>query len=337
MVSICWTWIYHNEATLRITNPIGIGARARHHARVGRGKSMHIFEQRHRVIRLPIQVVHELAVRAGQRQFAIRRLVLHITFFLARQPARPRAAGPKGFIIDSTSIKHSLHIRKWQEPLQGANGGEDDEKVARLMALEGFGGLHPHRLKLLRLIGHRGLALGHASNQEGHIKPFGQIAVGDPVGQHKHLVGCQLHAQGCALNGKRLASVKLGNVLCIGHVVVSAVGQQNAQFFKAFANGGDGLREVQVALRGPAQCMRMGCRIEGVNATTWEDISTRRETGRQRAPCHEHFNALRAVAQQQDRGSRARDGGFSLGVQKLLRSDHALIIRLCSNNAPNRG
>ena len=55
------------------------------------------------------------------------------------------------------------------------------------------------------------------------------------------------------MGGKGLAAVELGDVLRSGHALVGPAGQQDAQFFKAFANGGNGLREVQVALRGPAQ------------------------------------------------------------------------------------
>ena len=52
-------------------------------------------------------------------------------------------------------------------------------------------------------------------------------------------------------------SIEQGNVLFSGHAVVGFVGQQNAQFFEAFANGRDGLREMQVTLGVSAQRLRM--------------------------------------------------------------------------------
>ena len=116
------------------------------------------------------------------------------------------------------------------------------------------------------------------------------------------------------MRGKRLAPIEQGDVLGCGHAVVCTAGQQNAQFFKAFTNGGYGLRQVQIALGGPAQSLRMRACIEGVNATAWKHISARRKTGCERAPCHEDFDALVGVAQQQDGGSRPCRGRFSLGV-----------------------
>jgi hypothetical protein len=46
---------------------------------------------------------------------------------------------------------------------------------------------------------------------------------------------------------------------------------------------------------------------------------------------------LEAVAQQQHCGGRPWYDGFSLGMQKLMRSDHAPIIRPCANQGLNRG
>jgi hypothetical protein len=90
-------------------------------------------------------------------------------------------------------------------------------------------------------------------------------------------------------------------------------------------------------LGGSAQRMRMRLSIECVNAAPRKYISARCKTGSERAPSHEHFNALRAVAQQQHCGGRPWYDGFSLGVQKLMRSDHLPIIRPCANQGLNRG
>ena len=179
-----------------------------------------------------------------------------------------------------------MHIGKRCEALQCANGGEDDEEVTCFVALERVGRAHPFRLKLFGLIGHGCLTFGHAGHQEGHIKAFGQIAVGDPVGQHIDLFGGQFHAQSGTLRCKGLASVEQGDVLGGGHALIGPIGQQDTQFFKAFANGGYGLSEVEVALGDPPQSLRMRCSIECVNAAAWKHISARRKTGCERAPSH---------------------------------------------------
>ena len=205
------------------------------------------------------------------------------------------------------------------------------------MPFERFARAHPHWFELFGLICHRCLTFGHAGHQKGHIKALWQIAVSDPVGQHIDLFGGQFHAQSGTLRCKGLASVEQCDVLGGGHSLIGPIGQQDAQFFEALANGSDGLSEVQVALGSAAQSMRMRRSIECVNAAARKNISARCKTGCQRAPCHEHFNALRAVAQQQHSGGGPWQDGFSLGMQKLLRSDHAPIIRPCANLGPNRG
>ena len=266
------------------------------------------------MIGLPIEVVHDLAIGTGERQFAIGRFVFHVALFFARQPSCSGAAGPQWLVVDGAGIEHGLHIGKWREALQGANGGENDEEVTSFMALERIDGTDPNRLKLFGFIGHRQLPFGHARHQKRHIEALGQIAVGDPVGQHIDLVGGQFQAEGGTLVGKGLAAVELGDVLRIGHALVGPVGQQNAQLFKAFANGGNGLREVQVTLSGPAQSMCVRGSIEGINAAAWKHVGTRCKAGFERAPSHEHFNALGAVAQQQHCGGRPCGGGLSLGM-----------------------
>ena len=257
MLGVGRTRIDHDVAAERVAYPVSVGAGPCHHTRVGRGEALHIFEQGHRMIGLPIEVVHDLTIGAGQGQFAIRRFVLHVTFFFAGQPACARAAGPQRLVIDRAGIQHGLHVGKGCEALQGSNGGEDDEKVACFVAFERISRAHPHGFELLRFVGHRRLVLGHACHQKRHIKAFGQIAVGDPVGKHINLIGGQFHAQSSALRGKGLAAIELGDVLLGGNALVRAVGQQNAQLFKAFANGRNGLREVQVTLRGSAQGLAM--------------------------------------------------------------------------------
>ena len=115
--------------------------------------------------------------------------------------------------------------------------------------------------------------------RQRHIKALGQISVRNPVSQHKHLIGGQFHAVCSTLSRKGLAAIEQGNVLFSGHAVVGFVGQQNAQLFEAFANGRNGLREMQVTLGVSAQCLRVrGC-IERVNAAAWKHISAWGKTG----------------------------------------------------------
>ena len=104
MFWVCWAWIDHDVATVWIAHPVRVGARAGHDAGVGGREAIHIFEQGHRVIRLPIEVVHDLAIGAGQGQFAIRRFVLHVALFFACQPACARATGPQRLVVDGTCV-----------------------------------------------------------------------------------------------------------------------------------------------------------------------------------------------------------------------------------------
>ena len=113
-------------------------------------------------------------------------------------------------------------------------------------------------------------------------------------------------------------------------------GQQHAQLFKAFTDGGNGLRQVQVALAGAAGGVGVGRSIGRVNAAAGEHIGTRRKAGGGRAEGHEHFSPIQAVAQQQDGGGRARGHGFALGVQQLGRADHPCIIGMAPLARPHR-
>ena len=103
----------------------------------------------------------------------------------------------------------------------------------------------------------------------------------------------------------------------------------HAQLFKTLADGGNGLRQVQVALGGASSGLAMRLRIGSVYATTGEHIGAGREAGGYGTAGHQHFNARTitvaiAVAQEQHGGSRAGGRGFALGVQKLVESWHAV-------------
>jgi hypothetical protein len=110
-----------------------------------------------------------------------------------------RAAREQRLVVDRTGLQHSVHGGVGLQPLQRADGREDDEELPRGMPRQRVGRAHPQRLELLRLVGHRFLALGHARHQEGHVEAARQVAVGDPVGEHEHLGARQCQALGCAL------------------------------------------------------------------------------------------------------------------------------------------
>jgi hypothetical protein len=216
------------------------------------------------------------------------------------------------------------------QPLQRADGRKDHEELARLVALQRIRGAHPHGLELFGLVGHGLLPVGHARHQERHVKAAGQVAVGDPVGQHEHRVGRKRQAPRAALRRKRRLAVQRGNVIGAGKAAVGVPRQQHAQFLKAFPDGGNRLRQVQLALAGPAGGVAMGVGVGGVDTAAGEDIGARREAGGGRAAGHEHFNPVGAVAQQQDGGGRAGGGGLSLGVQQLGGTDHPCIIGMAA-------
>ncbi len=94
--------------------------------------------------------------------------------------------------------------------------------------------------------------------QEGDIEAARQVAVGDPVGQHIDLIGGQSHLARLALGRQRRCAVELRDIVVGGHAAVGMACQQNAQFFKTFADGGDGARQVEVALGGASLGGRVG-------------------------------------------------------------------------------
>ncbi len=149
----------------------------------------------------------------------------------------------------------------------------------------------------------------------------------DMITSGRALDATQAQAAGLALCGKGLVAVDGGDVVCIGHAAVGMARQQHTQLFKTLANGGDGLGEVQVALRGAAVDGGVRGRggIERVDAAAGEHIGARRKAGRARAPGHEDFEpaVVRCIAQQQHGGGRAGGNGFAVEVQLLGGAGHA--------------
>jgi len=306
-----------NMAGDRVAHKVAVCARAGHDTRVGRGEALHVLQQADGMVALPVQGVQQLAVRAHQGQFAKRRLVFHVTRFLALQPARAWAAGPKRFFTRSAGGQYRCHVGMPAQPLQRAHRGKHHEEVARRVASQGVSRAHPDRLELFIAVCFWRLPFGHASHQEGHVKPPGQVAVGDPACEHEHLVGCQAQAAFGALRGQRSFARKCGYVCLSGPAPIGVAGQQHAQFLKTFADGGDRLGQCLVVLARAlvGQVVRLG--VFRVDAATGKDIGARCEAGRHGTARHQHFKAFRRVAQEQDRGCRARGSGFPLRVNEL--------------------
>ena len=192
--------------------------------------------------------------------------------------------------------QHGLNAGVLCQPLQRAQGRENHEKRAGFVPRQCVQRPHPAGLELLGFIGQRRLAFGHPGDQKWHVKAARQIAVGDPVGQREHVGTGQRQVAFLALRGKRGFAVQLGDVFSADMAAVGMARQQHAQFFKTFADGGDSLRQLQVALAGPARGLRMSGGVGGINAAARKDVGAGRKTRRRGAPRHQHFNAVRRVA-----------------------------------------
>jgi hypothetical protein len=199
--------IHHDVAGVRIAHDVAVGAGAGHHAGVGRRHPHQVLQQGHRLVGAPVQVVQQLAVGADQRQLAELHLVLHVARLGALHEAGPRATGPQWPVAGAGS-QHRIDRGELLQPLQRADGREDDEELAGLVARQRIRGAHPHRLELLGLVGHGRLAFRHARDEERDIEAARQVAVGDPVGQHEHLVGGQHQAALAALVGEGRVAIE---------------------------------------------------------------------------------------------------------------------------------
>jgi hypothetical protein len=91
-------------------------------------------EQRHGLLALPVQRVHDLAVRADQRQLAVGRFVLHVARFApASQPARGQLVH-SGCSVAAQAC--STANPRWGSPAAAPVCGwwEDDEELPRPVA-----------------------------------------------------------------------------------------------------------------------------------------------------------------------------------------------------------
>ena len=248
------------------------------------------------------------------------------------QGAGSGATGPQGAFAGAGG-QHGIDLGVGLQPLQGADGGEDDEEVAGRVACQGVVGADPHRLELLGLVRYRLLPCRHTGHQEGHVEAARQVAVGDPVRQHEHLIRRQLQALGAALVEQGGITVQCSHGAGVGHAAIGVARQQDAQFLETFADGGDGLGQGRAALLRAVPGEGMGGGISGVDAAARKDVGARGEAGRHGAPGHQHFDAglavgPGAVAQQQHGGGGPQGGGFTLGVQELAGAcHHGIMLR----------
>ncbi len=143
------------------------------------------------------------------------------------------------------------------------------------------------------------------------------------MGQHMNRVGTQCQAFGLALGGQWGFAIELGDVLLVGPSAIGVARQQDAQLFKAFADGGDGLRQVQVALPCAPLCQGVRLGVSGVDAAPGEHVGARRKAGAHGAAGHQDLKALRAVSEQQHGGCGAQGRGFTLGIKELGCACHA--------------
>ena len=205
------------------------------------------------------------------------------------------------------------------QPLQRAHGRENHEKAARLVPRQRVGRAHPDRLELLGFVGHRRLAFGHAGDQKRHVKAARQVAVGDPVGQHKHLVARQRQAAapgiarrtapgGPARQCRRWSAWRPSAWRASSTPSSSKLSRMAAMACVR-------CRSLCVARR---RGLRVGWRVGGVDAAAGKDIGAGRKAGRHGAARHQHFDAVgacRAAAARWRRGgwARVRAGGGGVG------------------------
>ena len=149
-------------------------------------------------------------------------------------------------------------------------------------------------------------------------------------------VGRQRQAARRALRGERAPGGPARRCrACVGVAAVGMARQQHAEFLETLADGGDGLRQVQVALAGAARATARGLARRRRRCR-------RRERRRRRAQswpsCERRVISTSmpsgAVAQQQHGGGGAGGRGLALRVKELGGSWHFLILQRNARMAP---
>ena len=307
-------------AGVGIAHQIAVGARAGHHAGVGRGQAQQVFAQRHGFFKLPVQVVTGLPVGVHHLQLAIGHVGFHVPCVFALDIARARATAPQQ-ILAFERIQHSLCAGKAGHALQRALGREDDEQVFFGKALQRVLRANPGRLKLFGFIGLGRLALWHAGHKKRYVETLGQIARRRPVRQIPELIDRQRPASGAALLVQRCFAIKLLHLGRSHALARLVIGQQNAQLFKSLADAGQRLgnagvaASVQHGLAHAGQCMVGGVRVLRLQSTAGENIGIG-EVALVGTAGHQHLVtvAIGAVAQQQDGGGVTRVHRLALGL-----------------------
>ena len=150
------------------------------------------------------------------------------------------------------------------------------------------------------------------------------------------LVGRQAQAARGACGGKRRLRRQLarngGNVGGVGPAAIGAARQQHAQLFKALADGGHGVGQARVGLRGAAVGQRVAGAVAvlGLDAAAGKDIGAGDKAGLVRSARHQDLQHRAAgdggIAQQQHGGGIQGRDGFTVGVELLAEAWHRRIM-----------
>ena len=155
--------------------------------------------------------MQHLTVGRDQFELAKGRLVFHVARLFAGQQTGARATGPQRLLAGAggdDGIDRGVIL----QPLQRADGGEDDEELPRLVPRQRVGRAHPHGLELLGLVGHGRLAFGHAGDEKGHVEAARQVAVGDPMRQHVDVRSGERQAARDTLGHEGRVAIQRGDV-----------------------------------------------------------------------------------------------------------------------------
>ena len=201
---------------------------------------------------LPLELVRHLPIGRDHGQLTIRTFMLHQARLDALQQASTRATRPQRF-FNGAGLEHVIHCLVRDELLQRADRGENHEKLLGLVPLNGILRAHPLGRELLFFISFGALPNWHACHQEGHLKSLGHIAIGQPMGQQKHLIGGERVAMSLHLRIEIAAAIQRINLglgdPCLLRRLGRIFGQCDAEFFKTFPNRSQRPGDVLCSLR----------------------------------------------------------------------------------------
>jgi hypothetical protein len=214
------------------------------------------------------------------------------------------------------------------QPLQRADGREDDEELPGLVARQRVGRAHPHGLELLGVRRPPGVwPSGMRATRKGTSKRRGRSRSVTQCASTYTSAAASVRPRACI--ARRRAPVRSSAAMSLS----APAGRPSAWRASSTPSSSKLSRMAAMAWvrcrslwRGRRAACAWACRIGGVDAAAREHIGAGREAGGHGAARHQHLDALRAVAQQQHGGGGAGGGGFALRVQQLRGSDHACII-----------